>query len=80
MKREKRFKYLCKIITENDDDLLTVEPQLKKVRATWGKIGKIWKKKTSSNPKVRSTFCKVIVQSILLYGFGDLGQEQVYQG
>ena len=39
-----------------------------KARITWGRIGKLIKKKTKSDPKVMSIFYKVIIQSVLLYG------------
>ena len=64
----KIFKYLGRMITDEDDDLPAMELQLKKARGAWGRIGKILKKKTKSNPKVMATFYKVIIQSILLYG------------
>jgi hypothetical protein len=64
----KQFKYLGRIIDDNDNDLAAVEAQLKKARMTWGRIGKILKKKTNSNPKIMSIFYKVIIQSVLLYG------------
>jgi hypothetical protein len=54
--------------TDNDDDLPAVERQINKARATWGRIGKVIKKKTDANPKVLATFYKAIIQSILLYG------------
>jgi hypothetical protein len=66
--RTSSFKYFGQIITENDDDLPVVEEQIKKARNIWAKISKILKKKTNSNFKIMSTFYKVIVQSVLLYG------------
>ena len=68
MKKVSKFKYLGRIITNDDNDLPAVEYNLCKARATWGRIGKIIKRKTNSNPKVLAVFYKVIIQSILLYG------------
>ena len=62
------FKYLGRMITDKDDDLEAIDLQLKKARMTWGRIGKIIKKRTNGNPKIMSIFYKVIIQSVLLYG------------
>jgi hypothetical protein len=43
--RTSSFKYLGRIITENDDDLPAVEEQIKKARIVWARINKILKKK-----------------------------------
>jgi hypothetical protein len=40
IKAVNEFKYLGRIIDNNDDNLKAVENQLKKARATWGRIGK----------------------------------------
>ena len=68
IKKVSDFKYLGRIINNKDNDLKAVENQLKKARATWGRIGKILKIKTDSNIKIMSIFYKVIVQTILLFG------------
>lgn len=68
VKKVSKFKYLGRIITNDDNDLPAVDYNLCKARATWGRIGKIIKRKTNSNPKVLAIFYKVIIQSILLYG------------
>ena len=62
------FKYLGRILNDNDNDLSAVEAQLTKARMTWGRIGKVIKKRSGSNIKIMSIFYKVIVQSVLLYG------------
>ena len=54
----KIFKYLGRMITEEYDNLPAMELQLKKAQATWGRVGKILKKKTRSKPKVMATFTK----------------------
>ena len=68
IKKVDDFKYLGRIIDNTDDDLKAVENQLKKARATWGRMGKILKIKTDSNIRIMSIFYKVIIQTILLYG------------
>ena len=62
------FKYLGMVLKSNDDDLTAVENQLAKARGVWGRIGKVIKKQSLSNPRVMSIFYKVIVQTVLLYG------------
>ena len=62
------FKYLGRILNDNDNDLSAVEAQLTKARMTWGRIGKVINKRSGSNIKIMSIFYKVIVQSVLLYG------------
>lgn len=69
----KQFKYLGRIIQNNDDDLPAIEAQIKKAKMMWGNIIKILKYKNGNknkkiNPKTMSIFYKVIVQTILLYG------------
>jgi hypothetical protein len=41
---------------------------LTKAQVTWGRIGKVIRRKTDANPNVVATFYKAIIQSILLYG------------
>ena len=48
--------------------MTAIESQLIKARGVWGRIGKVIKKKSFSNPRVMSIFYKVIVQTVLLYG------------
>ena len=62
------FKYLGRIITDTNDDLEAIDLQLKKARMTFGRIGKIIKKKTKGSPKTMAIFYKVIIQLVLLYG------------
>ena len=68
LKEVKQFKYLGRVLENDDDDLTAVENQIAKARMTWGRIGKVIKKKSEGNVKVMATFYKVIVQSVLLYG------------
>ena len=68
IKMVQSFKYLGRVLQYNDDDLTAVESQLVKARGVWGRIGKIIKKKSLSNPRIMGIFYKVIVQTVLLYG------------
>ena len=68
IKMVQEFKYLGRILSNNDNDLKAVESQLVKARRVWGRIGNIVKKKSGCNPRIMSIFYKVIVQTVLLYG------------
>ena len=68
IKKVNQFKYLGRILSNKDDDMIAIEKQLMKAKMTWGRIGKIIKRRTNSNPKIMSIFYKVIIQSVLLYG------------
>jgi hypothetical protein len=67
IKYTKEFKYLGRILEENDSDQPAISRNLQRAREKWGMIGRILSKK-GANPKVMATFYKTIVQSVLLYG------------
>jgi len=67
IKTVREFKYLGRMLEDNDDDLPAVERNLKRARQKWGRISRILSKK-SARPKAMATFYKAIVQSVLLYG------------
>ena len=69
IKRVNEFKYVGRILDDNDNDLKAIENQLTKARAVWRRIGKILKKRRAdSNIRIMSVFYKVILQTVLLYG------------
>ena len=47
----KQFKYLGRILSDNDDDMIAIEKQLMKAKMVWGRIGKIIKKKNKRKSK-----------------------------
>jgi hypothetical protein len=61
------FKYLGRILEENDGDLPAVEGNLHRARQRWGMIARILSQE-GTNAKVMATFYKAVVQSVLLYG------------
>lgn len=67
IKHPKEFKYLGRIMEENDDDQAAINRNLQKARQKWGMIGRIFAKK-GANSKVMGSFYKTIIQSVLLYG------------
>jgi hypothetical protein len=68
IKTVRQFKYLGRILDNNDSNLPAVKQNLLKARKRWGMIGLILKKRKSTKPKTMATFYKVIVQSLLLFG------------
>ena len=61
------FKYLGRVVKNDDDDWPAVNQNVKKATATWGRICKILSKE-GANPKVMATVYKAVVQAVLLYG------------
>ena len=61
------FKYLGCLLAQDDDDIQAIRGQLRKIRATWARVGQVLRNKNVS-PHVAATFYKAVVQAILLYG------------
>ena len=67
IERVREFKYLGRILSENDDDAKCVESQVTKARARWWRIARILKSEGAS-AKIMARFYIATVQAILLYG------------
>jgi hypothetical protein len=61
------FKYLGRLLAQDDDDIQAICAQLWKARATWAQVGQVLRSKNAS-PHVAVTFYKAVAQAILLYG------------
>ena len=61
------FRYLGRIMAQDDDDIRAVRSQIKKARCTWARASQILRAENAP-PKVRAKFYKAVVQSVLLYG------------
>ena len=66
-KSVQEFKYLGRILNENDCDDSAINQNLKRASEKWGRIGRILSKK-GADAKTMGTFYKTIIQSVLLYG------------
>jgi hypothetical protein len=66
----KDFKYLGRILSDNDSDEACVERNLKRAKGKWGMICRILSSEDAS-PKVMGTFYKTIVQSVRLRVVGS---------
>ncbi len=61
------FKYLGRMMAQDDDDIQAVRSQLRKARATWARVGQVLRSENVT-PFVAARFYQAIVQAILLYG------------
>jgi hypothetical protein len=61
------FKYLGRLMSQDDDDIQAIRTQIRKACSTWARIGQVlWSKNVS--PFVAARFYQAIIQAILLYG------------
>ena len=63
----REFKYLGRILTDNDNDTKCIVSVLAKARRQWNCIGKMLKRE-GANAETIGRFYITIVMSILLYG------------
>ena len=67
LERVKEFRYLGRIITDDDNDSKCIEFNLKKARQQWNCIARFLKREGAS-AKCMAKFYITIVQAVLLYG------------
>ena len=67
IERVRYFKYLGRILSDDDDDTRCIENNLNKAREQWNKIAKILKRE-GANAKCMAKFYITVVQAVLLYG------------
>jgi hypothetical protein len=61
------FKYLGRLLAQDNDNIQAIRAQLWKTCATWARVGQVLCNKNVS-PNVAATFYKAVVQAILLHG------------
>jgi hypothetical protein len=61
------FKYLGKMMVQDDNNVQAVRHQLRKARGTWAHVGQVLRSKNAT-PQVAAKFYKAVVQAVLLYG------------
>ncbi len=67
LKRVKVYKYLGRMMAQDDNDAQAIRAQLRKACATWARVGKVlWGENTS--PTIAAKFYLAVVQAVLLYG------------
>ncbi len=67
LERVEVFRYLGRLLSQDDGDIQAVQSQLRKARGMWARIGQVLQKENAP-PRVSAKFYKAIVQSVLLYG------------
>ena len=67
LKKSRQFRYLGRILDDEDDDNHAALRQLARAREKWGRIGRVLQSEGVS-PRVMGYFYKAIVQAVLLYG------------
>ena len=67
LQRVKQFRYLGLIFTEDDNDSVCIQENLKNARKRWNCVAKILKTE-GANAKCMAKFYITIVQAVLLYG------------
>jgi len=66
LERVEVFRYLGRLLSQDDDDIQAVRSQICKARETWARTGQVLCKENAP-PQVSAKFYKAIVQSVLLY-------------
>jgi hypothetical protein len=61
------YRYLGRLLLQDDNDVQAVRSQLCKVQGTWARVGQILHKENAP-PRTSAKFYQAIMQSVLLYG------------
>ena len=61
------FKYLGRLLAQDDDNTQVIRVQLRKARGTWARVGQVLQAENVP-PRVAVKFYKAVVQAVLLYG------------
>ena len=61
------FRYLERIMAQDDDSICAVRSQIKKARGIWAQASQILQAENAL-PKVSAKFYKAVVQPVILYG------------
>jgi hypothetical protein len=67
LERVEVFKYLGRLLAQDDDDIQAIRAQLRKARATWARVGQVLRAENVP-PRIAAKFYKAVVQAMLLYG------------
>jgi len=67
LERVEVFKYLGRLLAQDDDDAQAIRQQLRKARGVWARVGQVLRGE-NTRPRVAAKFYKAIVQAVLLYG------------
>ena len=67
LERVEVFKYLGRLLAQDDDDAQAIRQQLRKARGVWARVGQILRGE-NVGPRIAAKFYKAVVQAVLLYG------------
>ncbi len=67
LERVEVFKYLGRLLAQDDDDAQAIRQQLRKARGVWARVGQVLRGENAT-PRVATKLYKAVVQAILLYG------------
>ena len=67
LERVNTFRYLGRILSQDDDDIRAVRTQIKKARGIWARVSQVLRA-DNVPPKISAKFYMAVVQSVLLYG------------
>jgi hypothetical protein len=65
--RVSQFRYLGRILEEDDNDVYAASRQLSRAKAKWGRLGNVLRSEGATS-RTMGYFYKAIIQSVLLYG------------
>ena len=60
------FKYLGRLLAQDNDDVQASRNQLWKARGTWARLGQVLQAK-NTKPRIAAKFYKAVIQSVLLW-------------
>ncbi len=66
LERVEVFKYLGRLLAQDDDDIQAIRVQLQKARGTWARVGQVLRAENVP-PWVAARFYKAVVHAVLLY-------------
>ena len=67
LERVKTFKYLGRLMAQDDSDVQAVRANLRKARKVWAQISRVLRSE-NAEPRVCGMFYKATVQAVLLFG------------
>jgi hypothetical protein len=67
LERVKVFKYLERLLAQDDNNVQAVHHQIPKARAIWAHVSQVLQGEKAT-PCIAAMFYKAVVQSVLLYG------------
>ena len=76
LERVTEFKYLGRMMQDNDDDDAAYRRQLQRARQKWARFGQVLRKQEAT-PKVMGYFYKAVIQAVLLYGAETWARDQL---